>query len=86
MEKLTRREALRRILRASAIIAAGAAGAAQVGCFPTAGGGSSGTSYYSNSGSYYSNSSSYDNYAHRYVVGGPGTGLGYTHYGDGHER
>lgn len=73
MEKLTRRNALRRILTAAGALTAGAGAA---GCYPGAGS----SSYYAN----YHGGSSYDNYAHRYIVGGQGTGPGYIHYGDGH--
>ena len=75
MEKLSRRRVLRRILTGTAGLAAGSA---VVGCVPGPGG-----SYYANY-SYGGGGSSYDNYAHRYIVGGQGTGLGYIHYGDGH--
>jgi hypothetical protein len=76
VEKLTRRMALRRILTAAGGLAAGSA---MVGCFP----GPGSSSYYANY-SYGGGGSSYDNYAHRYIVGGQGTGPGYIHYGDGH--
>jgi len=72
VEKLTRRQALRRILTATGIVAGGSV---MVGCIP--GAASSG------GGGYYNPGSRYDNYAHRYIVSG--SGPGYIHYGDGHQ-
>jgi hypothetical protein len=82
VETMSRRQALRRILAISGGVAgAVAAGTVLTACTPGAGGGGY-SNYYSNSGS----SSSYDNYAHRYIVSYHDGTLGYTHYGDGHDR
>ena len=81
MGTMTRRLALRRILAVSGTVAgAVAAGTILTACAPGAGGSSYSNNYYGDS------SSRYDNYAHRYINTYSDHTLGYTHYGDGHDR